>query len=651
MSSVSNVDGKSVVFLSSQFDPNHAFISTESGLNKRISVLKEDGLSVDHITSFKTFAEVAEFLMQKFPNGIHMMTWRGHGNYDRFKLSEDPCGIAYMRADAPSHESVVKICQAIEKGGILATESCFNGAGKENLLKHLAGLCQSGVVVIGSRIDQMDIQIQPGVPHHYRCFSLTGNDETRIYYKTRAGLVQNISPKHVDILWKFLGNSPATFDLCYQLLGERNDPESYAAVLRENQVLLEPYLSDVDAIKQSLLSVPVCRSTASPIWQQILDDLEKHTGDALVHELQIPVSQRTSKLVIEEDKMTWAGRSLTAQEVAYQFLLGMAMLQQHRALFQLLDNSKQDISDSKLAECVYALTGLALHPDKEMPFSDKLSMAIQTVKKSYLLAKENGRVDKWAEVLVRESGGCVDATISGLQEFYGEEILSGPQLTEREANYLDTDYQLERWMQERFDLDGLERFNHFKENLQHFAKRKLIDREQRNNVVNIINGDNSTSLSNQIHFINRIGVFDKSEWIKLAIQSDFTEILPLLCSDNTINSPNQFGQTPLSLAIGNRHSHSVEVLLWLGADPNLQFGDGSTPLYLATYQRNYKIINLLVNAGADPFFKSPSVLSAYEIAQLYDDDQAGNALLGEYFSDDDLGKGEEEWLSNEQGSP
>jgi len=641
MSSLSNVDGKNAVFLSSQIDPNHAFISTKRGLNKRISVLKEDGLRVDHFTSFMTFAEVAESLRKKFPNGIHMMTWRGHGNFDRFELSKDPCGIAFMHTDAPSHEPVEQICRAIEKGGLLATESCFNGAGKENLLKHLAGLCRSGVVVIGSRIDEMDIQIQPGVPHYYRCFSLTGDDQTRIYYKTQAGPVQNISPKHVDILWKFLGNSPATFDLCYQLLGERNDPESYAEVLQENQMLLKAHLSDVNAVKQSLLSVPVCRSVVSPIWLEMLEELEIHTGDVSLHGLQIPFSQRTSELVIEDDKMTWAGRSLTSQEVAYQFLLGMAMLQQYKPLFQLLGNSKQGISDSKLAECIYALTGLALHPAKGMPFYNKLSMAIQTVKNSYLLAKERGKIEEWIEVLVNESRSCVDATINGLQEFYEQEILSAPETTNLKGIDFDTNYQLDGWMQERFDRDGLQRFNQFKKNLRHLANRKLALPELRNGIAKVISEDNSSCFSDQINFINRVGIFDRSDWLELAIQSDFTEILPLLCSKNTINCPNQFGQTPLNLAIGNHHFHSVDVLLWLGADPNLH-----ASLQLATTQRDYEIINLLVSAGADPFRKNSDGISARDVAQLYDDIDAGEALQGRYqqqLSDDDLGKEEEDW--------
>lgn len=645
MSSGLVIGNKPALFLTSQDDRNRAFISTESGLNKRVHVLEGDGLTVEHLTAFKTFDGVAQFLVKTYPDGVHMMTWRGHGDYDHFVLSEEPAGIASISVNSQSHESVTKICQSIEKGGLLATESCSNGAGKDNLLKHLAGLCRSDVVVIGCKINEFDIQFQPGVPHYYRCFSLSGTDETRIYYKTESQKVQNVSPEQLDALWGFLGNSPESYVLSYRLIGQRNDLESYAKTVEENKPLLKEHLSDIKSVKERLASTPANRAVVSPFWQDALEELDLCSGTESLRHLGISSAERSADLIINEDEMTWEAGPKSDRETAYLFLLGIALLDKHRALFQLLKQPQLEVDDSTLSECIYALSGLAIHPKDGIAIDDKLLIAIKTVKNSYHLAKANGVLGNWVEVLVKQGGGCVDAFVTGLQRFYGDEILRAPpnielfepvameaDSTEDNVNpvVLDPDVPLDDWLQERYAQDGLERFNDFKNALRYYAKYSLKVPMLRNYINKLIDNDHSTTFSDQILFINEIACLDASELFEVAIRANFFELLPHLFSSKVIDAPNREGQRPLNLAVDHGHIDSVDLLLWLGADPNLQDSRGGTALHQAASKSAYSIIDVLVRAGADPNLKNGNGYTAYDIAQLYDDFDTAEALSGNF---------------------
>lgn len=645
MSYALNIGNKTALFLTSQDDRNGAFISTESGLNKRIQVLEEDGLTADRLTAFKTFGDVAQFLAKTYPDGVRMMTWRGHGDFDHFVLSKEPNGIASMSADSLSYESVNKICQAIEKGGLLATESCSNGSGKNNLLKHLAGLCRSDVVVIGSRINEFDIQFQPGVPHYYRCFSFNGTDETRIYYKTESQGVQNVSPEQLDALWDFLGNSPESYVLSYQLIGQRNDRESYAKTVEENKPLLKQHLSDIKSVKERLASTPANSADVSPFWQEALEELDLSSGSESLQHVGISPDERSADLIINEDEMAWEAGNKSERETAYLFLLGIALLDKHKALFQLLKQPQLEVDDSTLSECIYALSGLAIHPKDGIAIDDKLLIAIKTVKNSYHLAKENGMLGNWAEILVKQGGGCVDAFVSGLQGFYQEEILRVPptfellepvamQAESSEGNVntveLDPDVPLDGWLQERYAQDGLERFNVFKSDLRYYANYSLKVPMLSKYINKVIDNDRSATFSDQISFINEIACLDASELFEVAIRANFFELLPQLFSSKVIDAPNQAGQRPLNLAVERGHIESVEMLLWLGADPNLQDPWGGTALHQAASKSAYSIIDVLVKAGADPYLKNENGYSSYDIAQLYDDFDTAEALSGNF---------------------
>ncbi|MBS0652176.1 MAG: ankyrin repeat domain-containing protein [Verrucomicrobia bacterium] len=645
MSSDLNVGNKTAIFLTSQVDRNKAFISTENGLEKRVRVLEEDGLTVDRLTAFKTFEDVAQFLVKTYPDGVHMMTWRGHGGDDHFVLSEEPAGIASKPTNSHSHESVKKICQAIEKGGLLATESCSNGAGKDNLLKHLAGLCRSDVVVIGSKINEFDIQFQPGVPHFYRCFSLNGTDETRIYYKTESQRVQNVSPEQLDALWGFLGNSPESYVLSYRLIGQRNDQESYAKTVEENKPLLKQHFSDIQTVKERLASTPANSAVVSPFWQGALEELDLCSGIESLRHLGISSAERSADLIINGNEMTWDAGNKSERETAYLFLLGIALLDKHKALFHLLAQPQLKMDVCDISECIYALSSLAIHPKDGIAIDDKLVLAIKTVKNSYHLAKANGVLEKWSDVLVKQAGGCVDAVVSGLQRFYEEQILREfpsielfepiameAEATEGDVNIvvLDPDVPMEDWLQERYAHDGLERFNDFKSKLRSYANHSLKVPMLRDYINKLISNDHSTTFSDQILFINEIACLDASELFEVAIRANFFEILPQLFSSKVIDAPNQVGQRPLNLAVEHGHIESVDMLLWLGADPNLQDSSRGTALHQAVSRSAYPIIDVLVKAGADPYLKNGNGYTAYDIAQLYDDFDAAEALSGNF---------------------
>ena len=76
------------------------------------------------------------------------------------------------------------------------------------------------------------------------------------------------------------------------------------------------------------------------------------------------------------------------------------------------------------------------------------------------------------------------------------------------------------------------------------------------------------------------------------------EVLLQLGADPNIQ--NRLGQAPLHQASENNNVTLIKLLLKFKANPNLQQNDGDTPLHLACYKGYLDIVKLLLDEGADP---------------------------------------------------
>ncbi|MCQ2818388.1 MAG: ankyrin repeat domain-containing protein [archaeon] len=71
--------------------------------------------------------------------------------------------------------------------------------------------------------------------------------------------------------------------------------------------------------------------------------------------------------------------------------------------------------------------------------------------------------------------------------------------------------------------------------------------------------------------------------------------IQLFCSNpEEINTPNEFGWTPLYRALISNNKDALMELLSFGADPNIQTSMGETPLYQAIETENYELFEILI---------------------------------------------------------
>lgn len=92
-------------------------------------------------------------------------------------------------------------------------------------------------------------------------------------------------------------------------------------------------------------------------------------------------------------------------------------------------------------------------------------------------------------------------------------------------------------------------------------------------------------------------------WIDRIDHEDFAEVESALMSGADPNARNRAGSTALHLAVGDRNSPMVELLLGYGADPELRDKRGNTALNVTLNDGNPKarleVVSLLLRAGAN----------------------------------------------------
>ncbi len=85
-----------------------------------------------------------------------------------------------------------------------------------------------------------------------------------------------------------------------------------------------------------------------------------------------------------------------------------------------------------------------------------------------------------------------------------------------------------------------------------------------------------------------------------ARSNDTTRIKALhILNQDSINSTNENGFSPLIIAVYSQQADAVKALLQLGANPNANSPEG-TALVAASYKGNLNLLNLLLSNGAKP---------------------------------------------------
>jgi Zn-dependent protease with chaperone function len=122
--------------------------------------------------------------------------------------------------------------------------------------------------------------------------------------------------------------------------------------------------------------------------------------------------------------------------------------------------------------------------------------------------------------------------------------------------------------------------------------------------------------------------FDKlniSDWLlaepeytalmEAAQDGDVEKTKSLLSAGDNPNELNEYGESPLIIAIMNEDKEMIQLLLENGADPNLQDEYGWTPFMSAVMTENMEIGKILLEAGADPLLVDESDMSALDYAK------------------------------------
>ena len=99
-----------------------------------------------------------------------------------------------------------------------------------------------------------------------------------------------------------------------------------------------------------------------------------------------------------------------------------------------------------------------------------------------------------------------------------------------------------------------------------------------------------------------------------ALQGNVDAIKQYIKAGTNLNVRDQFGSTPLSIAITFGRNKAAKALIDAGADLTITDSYGSTPLHLAAFFGRTEIVKALLDKGADKFLRNNNGVTAYDIA-------------------------------------
>lgn len=95
---------------------------------------------------------------------------------------------------------------------------------------------------------------------------------------------------------------------------------------------------------------------------------------------------------------------------------------------------------------------------------------------------------------------------------------------------------------------------------------------------------------------------------------DLAAVQQLTAAGSDLDSRNDYGSTPLTIAVTFGQPQVVQLLLDHGADINLAGGGGSAPLHLAAFFGRTELVKLLLAAGADQAQGNANDATAHQVA-------------------------------------
>ena len=119
----------------------------------------------------------------------------------------------------------------------------------------------------------------------------------------------------------------------------------------------------------------------------------------------------------------------------------------------------------------------------------------------------------------------------------------------------------------------------------------------------------------EFNFFEEFLESDYTELMQASRDGDIDQVKELLKAGEDPNEMNDYGESPLLLAVVNEQKEIIPVLLENGADPNLQDDYGWTPLMSAALTENLEIGELLLKAGGDPSLVDDEDMSAIDHAK------------------------------------
>lgn len=171
------------------------------------------------------------------------------------------------------------------------------------------------------------------------------------------------------------------------------------------------------------------------------------------------------------------------------------------------------------------------------------------------------------------------------------------------------------------DEDG-QSFLHFATEYQYLEVIKFIEKEDEYFSESAKDSEQQLKLVEiLLTYNNKIDI--KDNWgqtpLYLAVENNLIKIVKLLIdkgADININAK-EYGLTPLHRAAERNHAEIIKILLDNGANIDVKDKNGITPLYYAVDRSNEKSVRMLLDYGANILIKNKNGLTPLQCAQIH----------------------------------
>ena len=114
------------------------------------------------------------------------------------------------------------------------------------------------------------------------------------------------------------------------------------------------------------------------------------------------------------------------------------------------------------------------------------------------------------------------------------------------------------------------------------------------------------------------------------LQENINAVRQHINAGSDLNEKDEWGSTPLIIAITFGKTEIARILIENGADMTIRNNEDSTPLHIAALLCRSEIVNALLDKGADKYIKNSNGATAFDIVAVpFDDDKEIYDRLGE----------------------